>query len=471
MADGNIKLYGKLKSVTEEGKVADYSEIDGVPIIMHDLSASEFTPTANTYYLHTGETTVAYDNGTIYFYNGTNYTSITGSGLFNDFGLTQGDQKYSIVQKRIKSDGSTVTTKAYQRGTAAFGGSTVAGDQSGTATDYSFAFAANENNEAIARSSAAFGRYNKTFNPGEFVCGNYSDNNRNPETVFLVGGGANNERRHNAFEVRTSHTGGSEISNAFIGGKMVATQEYVSNTAVHKEGTPYVVYINEAGDKSTIMPYRFNKQSIVDSEFTLMFQPMHNGRLYTRDPEDDYHAANKRFVNAGLANKLDKTGGTISGKMFFYNNLNVIGGHIYCNMTPTSDTEVVRLAELKTRLNKPSGNPTEDSFVKVSSTGTVSWEKVTKLYQHEIHAANALFKLIVINNSSAKITTFTSLVGVNYVSMYVGTPACTPVVELSIIYEGAGANEVGIKVGWNLDGLNFIQYLDSNLESDTVIEL
>ena len=80
MADGNIKLYGKLKSVTEEGKVADYLEIAGIPIITQDLSASGFTPTANTYYLHIGETTITYDNGIIYFYNGTNYTSIIGSG-------------------------------------------------------------------------------------------------------------------------------------------------------------------------------------------------------------------------------------------------------------------------------------------------------------------------------------------------------------------------------------------------------
>lgn len=29
--DGYIKIYGKLKSVTEEGKVADYSAIDGAP--------------------------------------------------------------------------------------------------------------------------------------------------------------------------------------------------------------------------------------------------------------------------------------------------------------------------------------------------------------------------------------------------------------------------------------------------------
>ena len=80
MANGNIKLYGKLTSVTEEGKVADYSEIAGIPIITQDLSVSGFTPTANTYYLHIGETTITYNNGMIYFYNGTNYTSIIDGG-------------------------------------------------------------------------------------------------------------------------------------------------------------------------------------------------------------------------------------------------------------------------------------------------------------------------------------------------------------------------------------------------------
>ena len=228
--------------------------------------------------------------------------------LSSDFGLAQGDQKYSIVQKRIKSDGSTVTTRAYQRGSAAFGGGTVAGDSSGAVTAYSFAFAANENNEAKARSSAAFGRYNKTFNPGEFVCGSYAEEeNRSPETVFLVGGGANSERRHNAFEVRTAHDGNVDSSNAYIGGRQVATQDYVNYNAVHKEGSPYVVYINEADGKSAVMPYRFNKQSIVDGEYTLMFQPMYNGRLYTRYPTDEYHSANKGYVDKFAYNYLGES--------------------------------------------------------------------------------------------------------------------------------------------------------------------
>lgn len=36
------------------------------------------------------------------------------------------------------------------------------------------------------------------------------------------------------------------------------------------------------------------------------------------------------------------------------------------------------------KLDKPSSNPTEDSVVKVSSTGTVSYEKITKLYAYTL---------------------------------------------------------------------------------------
>ena len=202
----------------------------------------------------------------------------------------------------------------YQRTSFAFGGQCKAGDPSGADT-YSFAFAANENNEAKARSSTAFGRGNKTFNPGEFVCGNYSEEgNRSPETVFLVGGGATADKRHNAFEVRTNHSGTANYSKAYIGGKEVATQDYVNYNAVHKEGNSYVVYINEAGGKSAVMPYRFQKDSIINPEYTIMFQPMYNGMLYTRNPEDDYHAANKLYVDTTW-NKFNLKNGTGKGSL------------------------------------------------------------------------------------------------------------------------------------------------------------
>ena len=192
----------------------------------------------------------------------------------------------------------------YQKTSFAFGGKCQAGDaDESKQNDYSFAFAANEDNKAIARGSAAFGRYNTTYNPGEFVCGNYADENRDAATVFLVGGGVSNDRRHNAFEVRTDHNNGDE-STAYIGGRMVATQDYVTNNAVHKEGTPYVLYGNDTTDTPAVIPYRFQKDSIINPEYTIIFQPMYNGRLYTRDPIDEYHAANKRYVDEAMKGSI-----------------------------------------------------------------------------------------------------------------------------------------------------------------------
>lgn len=312
----------------------------------------------------------------------------------NNLGICRGRLPYSLAQKRINSKGEIVTTDACQQCSAAFGGGTVAGDPNGDPNANSFAFAANENTKAPARGSAAFGRYTKTHNPGEFVCGNYTEENRSPETVFLAGGGVSNERRHNALEVRTNHSGGYEYSDAYIGGKMAATQEYVGNYTVHKKGTSYVVYANEADGKSVVIPYRFQKKSIVDAEYVLMFQPMINGRLYTRDPTDEYHVANKRYVDAQK-----------------------------------------------------------------------------KLYKHTLFATNAIWKLLVVNNSSEKITTFTSLLENNYISMRVGTLAGTPVLGVGVVFNNNMTASIGIKVKYydnDLTTANIIEYLDSNFVSDTV---
>lgn len=48
-----------------------------------------------------------------------------------------------------------------------------------------------------------------------------------------------------------------------------------------------------------------------------------------------------------------------------------------------SDTNT-KLNAVPNKLDKPSGNPTEDSLVKVASTGTVSYEKITKLYAYTL---------------------------------------------------------------------------------------
>lgn len=60
--------------------LADYNQLDSIPVINQDLSASGFTPVANTYYRHTGATTDTFTQGVIYCYDGTKYKALDGSG-------------------------------------------------------------------------------------------------------------------------------------------------------------------------------------------------------------------------------------------------------------------------------------------------------------------------------------------------------------------------------------------------------
>ena len=59
--------------------LADYSQLDSIPVINQDLSASGFTPVANTYYRHTGATTATFTQGVIYLYD-TAYHKLGESG-------------------------------------------------------------------------------------------------------------------------------------------------------------------------------------------------------------------------------------------------------------------------------------------------------------------------------------------------------------------------------------------------------
>ena len=59
--------------------LADYNKLDSIPVINQDLSASGFTPVANTYYRHTGATTDAFTQGVIYLYD-TAYHKLGESG-------------------------------------------------------------------------------------------------------------------------------------------------------------------------------------------------------------------------------------------------------------------------------------------------------------------------------------------------------------------------------------------------------
>ena len=59
--------------------LADYNQLDNIPVINQDLSASGFTPVANTYYRHTGTTTDTFTQGVIYLYD-TAYHKLGESG-------------------------------------------------------------------------------------------------------------------------------------------------------------------------------------------------------------------------------------------------------------------------------------------------------------------------------------------------------------------------------------------------------
>lgn len=63
--------------------LADYNQLDSIPVINQDLSASGFTPTANTYYRHMGATTDTFTQGVIYLYD-TTYHKLGESGGISD---------------------------------------------------------------------------------------------------------------------------------------------------------------------------------------------------------------------------------------------------------------------------------------------------------------------------------------------------------------------------------------------------
>ena len=73
-----VSFIGTLESGGGSG-VSDYNELANIPVINQDLTASGFTPTANTYYRHTGATTSTFTQGVIYLYD-TAYHKLGESG-------------------------------------------------------------------------------------------------------------------------------------------------------------------------------------------------------------------------------------------------------------------------------------------------------------------------------------------------------------------------------------------------------
>lgn len=85
--------------------LADYNQLDSIPVINQDLSASGFTPVANTYYRHTGTTTDTFTQGVIYLYD-TAYHKLGESGggtTFNKYTYTQYKYLDTTANKRLKN--------------------------------------------------------------------------------------------------------------------------------------------------------------------------------------------------------------------------------------------------------------------------------------------------------------------------------------------------------------------------------
>lgn len=76
---------------------SDYNMLDNIPVINQDLTASGFTPVANTYYRHTGATTATFTQGVIYLYD-TAYHKLGESGggtTLNKYTVSFNDLSYN----------------------------------------------------------------------------------------------------------------------------------------------------------------------------------------------------------------------------------------------------------------------------------------------------------------------------------------------------------------------------------------
>lgn len=97
----DVSFIGTLESGGSSG-VSDYNNLDNIPVINQDLTASGFTPTANTYYRHTGATTDTFTQGVIYLYD-TAYHKLGESGgggtTLNRYTI---DDLYSATNDQMK---------------------------------------------------------------------------------------------------------------------------------------------------------------------------------------------------------------------------------------------------------------------------------------------------------------------------------------------------------------------------------
>lgn len=101
---GAIYYYNgtEYKAITGETKTPDYNQIENIPVINQDLSASGFTPVANTYYRHTGATTDTFTQGVIYLYD-TAYHKLGESGGVGGTTLNRYELSLTVSQLNSKT--------------------------------------------------------------------------------------------------------------------------------------------------------------------------------------------------------------------------------------------------------------------------------------------------------------------------------------------------------------------------------
>lgn len=101
---GAIYYYNgtEYKAITGETKTPDYNQIENIPVINQDLTASGFTPVANTYYRHTGATTDTFTQGIIYLYD-TTYHKLGESGgtTLNKYTTFVGDNVVELTTEQL----------------------------------------------------------------------------------------------------------------------------------------------------------------------------------------------------------------------------------------------------------------------------------------------------------------------------------------------------------------------------------
>ena len=83
--------------------LADYNKLDSIPVINQDLSASGFTPVANTYYRHTGATTDTFTQGVIYLYD-TAYHKLGESGGGTTLNRYEYSGRNTAIVRKIMND-------------------------------------------------------------------------------------------------------------------------------------------------------------------------------------------------------------------------------------------------------------------------------------------------------------------------------------------------------------------------------